>query len=59
MSRIEELEDIVQEFKQAANPSEIVDLKQLLSQKEAEIASLTASLGELRKAKTTAKGLFE
>lgn len=57
--RIEELEDLVVELKSQQSPTENLDLKALLLQKEHENQLLKNKVEELRKLRVRAKDLFD
>ena len=57
--RIEELEDLVVELKNQQTPTEFIELKTLLVQKEQNISKLNLKVEELRKQKVGAKNLFD
>ena len=57
--RIEELEDLVVELKNQQTPTEFIEMKQLLVQKEQEVAQLKLKVEELRKQRVAAKNLFD
>ena len=57
--RIEELEDLVMEFKQQQSPAEYIDLKGILLNKEQENQRLLLKVEELKKQRVAAKNLFE
>lgn len=59
LMRIEELEDLVVELKSQQSPTENLDLKALLLQKEHENQLLNNKVEELRKLRVRAKDLFD
>ncbi|CDW73388.1 UNKNOWN [Stylonychia lemnae] len=57
--RIEELEDLIVDLKHQQSPSEIIDLKQHLTNKELEVNRLQNQITELRKKRMQFPQLFE
>ncbi len=57
--RIEELEDLVVELKNQQTPTEFIELKTMLTNKEQEISRLNVKVEELKKTKVGIKNLFD
>ncbi len=57
--RIEELEDLVVELKNQQTPTEFIELKTMLVNKEQEVSLLNLKIEDLKKQKVGAKNLFD